>query len=384
MKKLIAFISCIVLFLAASSCSYQQISETGSDRTVIRMAMPKNVEDIKSLINAFETENPTVKIEKVDMPRSSAERHSLYVSAMSSGDSSIDLYWLDDGWIEEFVRYKYLEPLSDRIRLDESIYITDSYDVFSCGGQLYALPLAIDIDFIFYRKDIIKETPSEWTDIHKFIDSGDGILGFCMNNEISEDMIYDIIELKESMNCSYEETLEFYKKIMDSSVLEDDIGYISPFKIGNALFLKDCCSEWVELNEDISAVRGNVGAVVLPDGTGKHFINEYGLGINARSENKEYAKKFLEYLSISDNQRLLAREYGLMPVIADFYDDEMVLDINPHFYGVKEIVKNAIHYSDLDISGEAVVEIENLLKDYFNGKTDAKTVSDAFKRVYGG
>lgn len=383
MKRIIASILCTALAVSVTSCACDSIPETSQDRAVVRIAVPKNISDMELLVNTFEEKNPNVRIEKVDMPRSSAERHSVYVSAMSSGDSSIDMYWLDDSWTEEFAGYGYLEPLDGRIKPDESLYITNSCKVFSYGGNLYALPLAIDTDFIFYRKDIVNTPPADWAEIKKLVGSGNRINSLCVNDKISIDMIYDILDFKESMNCGYDEVLEFYKNTIDTNRQDNDVEYISPFKTGGAVFLKDGCSEWYELNDDISAVRGNVRAVMLPEGNGKRFIREYGLGINALSENKEYSMKFLEFLSVAENQRLLAREYGLMPVISGFYDDEMILDVNPHFYGVKEIIKEAQHYSELRIDGETDVILENALLDYFSGKTDVQTVCGAFEAVFG-
>lgn len=145
---------------------------------------------------------------------------SLYVSALSGKDSSIDIYWINDEWTKEFAEQKYIKALDGEILLDNSRYIIDAQERFSVNDSFYAMPVGMDTDVIFYRSDKIHNVPETW----------DGIINLCRNSDFMDipiklglttsdiqDMMYNIIEIKEAMGISYAETLNLYKEFIENT-----------------------------------------------------------------------------------------------------------------------------------------------------------------------
>ncbi len=53
-----------------------------------------------------------------------------------------------------------------------------------------------------------------------------------------------------------------------------------------------------------------------------------------------------------EQQRRLSRDTSLIPIIRELYDDEMILDANPHVKGIKQSVQNSSSFATVSINGE--------------------------------
>lgn len=374
-KKFIQLIIAAIVTAFCMGCSGGPPEEISArEVSVIKIIKPNYIPEFSRIVSEFTETNNDIQIKFVDAPLSTGERHQLYVSALSGRDESIDLYWINDEWTEEFAREGYILPIDGEIPVDSSSYIIDAKEMFSSEKGLYALPVGLDMDFIFFRRDAMRQSPQDWDGIMNECRRTDSEfpLSLCVENLDAQDMIYNVVEIKNSKGCSYPEALNIYKEIISDNADGDNIpiDYVSAFKTGNAPMLMGNAALWNKLNHSTSAVRGNVDMSMLPGDTAS-YVRGYGLAVNANSENKEAALRFLDFMNSKENQKSLSRECSVMPVIEALYEDDMIIDANPYIKSLGDIVKNTPTYESLNIRGEISKQAEEAIIKYLNNEETA-------------
>lgn len=376
MKK--AFILSVFVFVAAitAGCSPAEERISSQEVSVIKIIKPDYIPEFNNVITAFNEENAHIQVRFVDAPPASGQRHQMYVSALDGKDSSIDIYWINDEWTEEFVEEGYIIPLEDGFKTPQGKYIVDASSMFSYDGSLYALPIGLDMNYIFRRSDIIGKLPDNWYEItSECSKAANGIIPVSAENSDAQDMLFNIIEIKNAQHCSYAEALMIYKEIISDYYSSGGtaISFSSEFKTGNAVAMLGKSSMRYRLNENTSAVYGDVRMQQFPSGGEKRIICGYGLAINSNSKNKDAALRLMKFLNSNEAMKRLSRDCGVMPVIESLYDDDMVLDANPYMgENLKETVKNADSCGSYDISGESYRKIEEAFLKYFSDKQTAE------------
>lgn len=390
MKK---YLSLILIAIAMTSvCSgCTEYDEVKSEEvSVLKIIKPNNIPDFSEIVASFNEANTDIQVTFVDAPSSTDERHNFYVSALSGKDKTIDIYWMNDAWIEEFAQKNYLIPIEDDITIDNSRYIVDAEKQFSYNDSLYALPVGTDMDAIFYRSDKISELPDNWNGIIDLCRRSD--FGVSRNLGLEQfdtvDMINDIVQIKESMGYSYADTLNLYKDIIKEYSGEgtDILDSITLFKTGNTAIYMGKISLWNEFRSDTSSVKDSVNVAMLPaspDGSPVNNIRSYGLAINSNSENKEEAIKFLDFMNSKAQQRSLARETSVMPIIEELFSDDMVLEEMSYMEKTKEIIKNSVVSNSNSISGEDLKTLGNALTKFFNNEETANNTGEILNDLLG-
>lgn len=379
-KLLILFLLASVMLSMCSGCTVEKTVESAQAVTVLKVIKPNYISDFTQNIAEFNEANPDIQVKFIDAPTSTEKRHQLYVSALSGKDSSIDIYWINDEWTKEFVEQKYIKALDGEILLDNSRYIIDAQERFSVNDSFYAMPVGMDTDVIFYRSDKIHNVP----------ETRDGIINLCRNSDFGlpiklglttsdiQDMMYNIIEIKEAMGISYAETLNLYKEFIEEyKDIENYTDTIAAFKIGSAAMLMGNSSLWKKLNGDTSAVKGNIMVASLPNKN--QFVRSYALAINSNSKNQEAAIRFLDFMNGKEQQRRLSRDTSLIPIIRELYDDEMILDANPHVKGIKQSVQNSSSFATVSINGENLKKLEEALIKFFNNEETSMNTGKIFE-----
>lgn len=385
MKRVISFLICIAVILCLAGCEKPDAEREDAEVAVIKIMMPENIIGFREALDWFLENNPDIQVKIIDAPSETLARYSLYVSAMSGRDSSVDIYWLNDEWIREFAGFGYISPLPDGTEMDHSQYIVDIGDHFEYDGRLYALPIGVDMDQIYYRSDLLDSAPANWEEVAEIAgrERADIPYGICIEFKDGADMAYNIIQIKEATGQPYSEVLELYRDRLVSGLQDSEAGDMeSVFEMGDAWLLYDKVSAYNSVNNSRSGVRGKVLTALIPaDKTGLHLIRGYGLGINSNSNNKEAAVKLLDYLQSPDVQKKISRKCSLMPIMTDLYTDEMVLDDGAHFYGLKDVIETAVSYADMGIEGSSLVKLNDILKRYMKHEVDKATAGALFEEI---
>ena len=372
MKKII----CLVLLSAAAAvvtgCGGKNEAVENSGVTIVKIMKPGSISDFYDVLSDFTEENPDIRVKFVDAPTGTLERHGLYVSAMAERDSSVDIYWLNDEWTDEFAKYGYIRPFESDFEISHEQNITDTQNAFEYENRLYAMPIGVDTDILYYRNDTVASPPQDWN-----IPINENSIS--INCRDSADMIYNIIGIKRSMKVSFTETLKMYKQLIDGMDIENGDA-AAVFKNGKKAMYFGKASDYGGMNSSVSAIRGGFSIAPIPaDKAAGHFVRNYGLGINSNSENTDAALKVIDYLKREDVQRLLARSCSLMPVIRSLYDDEMVLYDNAHFKNLKNIAETADSYASLGVDNERIVRLSDALNMYLAGNINEETAGAVFE-----
>lgn len=376
-KRILSILAAAVI---CTGCANNVLPQNSHEPTVLKLSRPKHIPEFSKIVSDFNEYNSDIQIKFADAPSVTEERHQLYVSTLSGRDASVDIYWLNDEWIEEFAQKGYILPIDNEINPDDSRYIVDAKDWFSFDKKLYALPVGVDMDYVFYREDLIGKSPTNWDDVMAAVRSGSASARLCLESSDTQDMAYNLIQIKNAQNCSYDEALNMYKEIISSyDNLEDfPTDNISAFKTGSAAMLVGKGSLWRKFNSDTSAARGNVGvAAVFGKEPGKNLICAYGLAINANSKHKEAAIKFLDFINSKEAQRQLSRDCSVMPVIEELYSDAMILDANPYLKNAKDLIRKGIRYKDMGISGHTLKGVDSILLKFLSNKETSKNTGSA-------
>lgn len=192
MKKLItmtlAFALTATCFIGCGNANKNTQGGTTSDgKTVLKMALwdKDSTAYLQPMINAYETKNPDVKIELLDI--SSQEYQDKLSVMLSGGSDDVDIITVKDtpGYTS-MVSKKQLEPLDEYIKKDN--INLDSYsgiaEQLKIDDKLYELPFRSDFWLLYYNKDLFDKanveyptndmTWEQYEELAKKMSSGDG------------------------------------------------------------------------------------------------------------------------------------------------------------------------------------------------------------------
>lgn len=158
-------LSLILLFVLMSSLMFSTVAQ---DSVTVRYftfsAAPDYLEELDTIIAAFETENPTINIEVTTAPF--ADYFTLLQADVVSGDAP-DVFELN---YENFVTYASNGTLLniDEYLSGEAPYYPRALEAFQYNGEQLALPETFSTVLLFYNADLfdqagIEYPTTEWT-----------------------------------------------------------------------------------------------------------------------------------------------------------------------------------------------------------------------------
>ena len=160
-RKLTLLASLVVLVLAFSVASAQ---EPTTIRYFTFSAAPDHLEDLDTIIAAFEAENPDMNIEVATAPY--ADYFTLLQADVSGGDAP-DVFELN---YENFVTYADAGALLDLSGLvsEDAPFYPAALEAFNFEGAQLGLPATFSTVVLFYNKDLfdaagLEYPTNEWT-----------------------------------------------------------------------------------------------------------------------------------------------------------------------------------------------------------------------------
>lgn len=322
MKKILVLLLSGVMIFSLSGCIAKQGVVENNNIEVITMLKPKGIRGFEQIIDNYEKNHNNVNIKVVEITDSTNEIYKVYTTTLNSKDSDIDIYLMDEIWIDEFAQSGYLEPL--KLKIEEENYDANAIDFFTSDDVMYALPFVLDIGVLFYRKDRISETPKSWSDV---INTSPQPI---FEKKEDEDILCNCIELGEYLEDAYPYFTETGNEGGDSLKTR--------FKKGDINYYKGWSKDYAYFNDYAFDIGGNIG-VMIPD---IPVLGGYGLAISSFSEKKDTAQHFLEYISDSPNIRGILKKEGYIPVQKEFLSDKMFVDYNPCMKDIENTILKAV------------------------------------------
>lgn len=368
-KILTSIVSLALIGTLIAGCGSNVTSSTSSNTsknkpvTITYSTGKDSTPATQKLVEAFEKKYPNIKVKFQELPNSTDDQHNSYVTALSAGDSSIDVLAMDIIWTPEFAAADWLLPLDDKFTEEmREKFLPGPVEAVTYNGHVWAVPRFTDAGVLYYRKDIIDTPPKTWDELIQMskenVGKGGTKYGIVFQGNQYEGLVCDALELIGSNGGSVLEgdkvTINTPQAVAGLQYLIDLVKIAPPgvttyqeedarnvFQQGEAIFMRNWPYAWSLVNGDDSPVKGKVGIAPIPRGkdgeVGTPVLGGWNLGINKYSKHPEEAWKFIEFVTSEEGQKITALEGGNLPTIKSLYQDKEVLAKNPYwadFYDV--------------------------------------------------
>ena len=342
LKRKIRLLTAIILIMSVLiGCQSNKNEETKKENkegAEITLMIPDWGAPTEEMLAEFKAETGiTVKV----LPTAWDDTKSKISIAAAGKKAAADVIEVDWSWVGEFQNAGWLEPLEVDETTQKDI---PSVSYFKVGNQIYAVPYANGLRLAYINKDMlskagISEYPKTWTEAEAVFDKlkqnkiTDYPMLFPLNAEEKTTTSFltlaytrngKVFNNDDTLNKeSALDTLQLIKKYIDK-------GYINPASvstpgidtfrgINNAqgAFLIGPTSFITSSNDPkVSKVVGQITTIPVPgiDGPAKQTITfTEAVGVSAYSQNKEAAKKFVEWFSRPEIQLKLNKAINNTP-----------------------------------------------------------------------
>lgn len=342
LKRKIRLLTAIILimsvFIGCQSNKNEETKKENKEGAEITLMIPDWGAPTEEMLAEFKAE--TGIIVKV-LPTAWDDTKSKISIAAAGKKAAADVIEVDWSWVGEFQNAGWLEPLEVDETTQKDI---PSVSYFKVGNQIYAVPYANGLRLAYINKDMlskagISEYPKTWTEAEAVFDKlkrnkiTDYPMLFPLNAEEKTTTSFltlaytrngKVFNNDDTLNKeSALDTLQLIKKYIDK-------GYINPASvstpgidtfrgINNAqgAFLIGPTSFITSSNDPkVSKVVGQITTIPVPgiDGPAKQTITfTEAVGVSAYSQNKEAAKKFVEWFSRPEIQLKLNKAINNTP-----------------------------------------------------------------------
>lgn len=342
----------------------------------LRVLMPApDIPPMRPLVQAFEQENPRIRIELVEGPNAGNLVEDLYTSAFLLGDSPYDLINMDVIWTPKFAAAGWLMDLTNRVSEQDLARFTDA-DVQAGYYQdrLYRLPMRSDAGMLYYRRDLLEqagmEPPRTFDDLMRiskklqqnkaanwgflwqgrqyeglvtvFVEVLEGYGGFWVNPETRE-VGLDRPETVQAVNFLRSTINQGVSPPGVTTYIEEDTRRL--FQSGQAVFMRNWPYAWGLFNQEDSRVRGKVGIMPMVSAAGNESgacLGGWGMGISKFTPHPEEAWKAVQFLTSNAALRPFTLKEGYMPAVESFYNDPQITAKYSHFPQLESVSRTAV------------------------------------------
>jgi multiple sugar transport system substrate-binding protein len=329
----------------------------------------------KEQLQEFHRLHPNIRVVYQATPSSASDRHTLYVTWLSSHSADIDVLNLDVIWVPEFAAAGWLLPM-DAATAAAGFSLDDFLPAgLACSryqGKLYALPWFADAGLLYYRKDLYTAAgmtpPKTFADLLKVrgLKQQFGLpYGFLFQGQTYEGLVCVVLEFMWSNGGGIFD--EAGKLIFDSSrnrealetlvnlIYRDEVSPLAvatfqeedcrhAFEQGYSVLMRNWPYAYPLLNQSDSRVQGKFGVLSLVHGPYGKSASCFGggcLGINTFSRHPAAAWKLVHFLLSRKNLKQRAQVLGMLPPIGSLYDDPDLEAQFPYLNRLKEVFLHA-------------------------------------------
>jgi len=379
--SVILVIAALIIYIFTTVGGYDQIEDT-----VTKIYYADNISPChETLIDRFNTEyKGEIELVPVSLPFSkfsTNDRKELLARTLRSRSSRIDIFAVDLIWVPRFARW--CMPL-DSIFTDDkrNAIIKPALESCTYNERLYAMPLYIDVGLMYYRKDIINTlsnseqvveklkrsmTWNEFLELSKRLSSHHGPYFMYPANNF-EGLVCFFLAGINSNNASIfsGDSIQLCQPKIDE-VLQFLIDLVNKYKLTPSVVTKyddfQCCLEadkrdaiffvgWPGFRKHFEGFINkperaeNLGITAIPHfegGIPSHVYGGWNLMISKHSENKDAAIKFIQFAQRPENQKMLYKSCGYLPIINSVYNDTAFVNSEPDLKFYKQLIDMGFH-----------------------------------------
>ena len=347
-----------------SSSQSGPVDYSNASGTIVWAAPPITGNLRQDLIAQFEKKYPKIKVTLQSQSSDTDTNKSSLTTTIGGGSATPDVYMGDVIWPAQFANSQLAMPLNGKLP-------SSFFNRFSSGlvqgatykGNIYAVPFFADSGFLYYRKDLLKKAnlpvPTSWAQVQSDSQTlqKDGLVqyGFVWQGDSYEGLTCDFMEyltdaggqvLNSQGKANIDtpqalKALKFMRGLITSGVSPSAVTTFQEpdsenvFIQGKAAFQRNWTYVW---NDSQSAknskVVGKVGVTVLPTfggGGGYSTVGGWDLYVNPHTKNLAADLAFLNWMTGTQAQTILATQYTELPTNASVASNPAVKKVSPVF-----------------------------------------------------
>lgn len=344
----------VAAVLALAGCGGGADKEKANGQVTLKMVEsltnPTRTETIKGLLEGFEKENPTIKVDLISPPTDSADQK---IQQMLQSGKGIDVLEARDITVGSFGTNKWLYDMSaDLEGWDGWDKLTENAVSYSKQeGKTYYIPYGFYGLSLFYRSDLVKEAgfdgpPESWQDLidqsEKLNDPAANKFGYAFRggpnansnavavieaytaDQVDKDNAFMLTNGKTifaapEAQTAMDDYLELFKKgSPPSSVAWGYPEMVQGFSNGSTAFLLQDPEVIATIKESTSIKEDqwNVAPLLVgPTGKAIQPVASAGWGVAQSSEHKPEAVKLIQYLAQGEPATTFSKENSLVPIL---------------------------------------------------------------------
>jgi multiple sugar transport system substrate-binding protein len=309
-------------------------------------------------IATFEATNPDIQVEIIRAKASSDERREQFSADLDNGETTVDVYVLDDSWLAEFAAGGWMVTLDLYIQasgLEMDDFLPATVQASVVNGQIMALPWTADGGLVYYRQDLLAQSgyspPEGWPELQTLAletrAQGNLPYGFVWQGAPYESLTCNTLEyvwanggdvldsegLPVFDSPQTRAALQQMEDLLASGASPEEVTdfgeaqSLEVFQEGDAALMRNWSFAWAEVQGSASDVAGQVGVAPLP----VPCLLGQSLVLSAHSMHPEQAFRFMAFLTGYDQQLHLAQQLGQPPALEAAYHDAELLVTRPVF-----------------------------------------------------
>lgn len=382
-----------------AACGGSSSSTSSGPVTIQFAALVDNTGEQTAEINKFNQMNTgKINVQYVQLPPVATDQYSKFVTAFQSGSATPDVVHIDVTWPAQFATPGWLAPLDSYV---SSSYLSQFWpsaaNVGKVNGHIYGIQRYMDIGMLYYRTDLVQKygggTPPRTRDDLQAMatkilagEAGNGVkYGYLLPGKKIEVAVDEWLEYiwgaggnigqPGSLNVSgstqvaglqYMHDLIYTLKLAPSGTdtyANNDI--LALFENGLAPFMRNWTFAYALANNPSkSKVAGKVGVtttLATAGNTGHGCTGGWVLAINANSQHKDEAWKFIDYMLSKDTQTSLSMNAGLISSRPDVVNDATVQAKVSYFNQLSTILNSGnnrpqlVHYNQFTTPLQAAI-----------------------------
>jgi len=397
-KRVMAGVGATALGPVLAACGSGS-STTSGPVTMQYAALVDNTGEQTTEISKFNQMNAgKINVQYVQLPQVATDQYSKFVTAFQSQSPTPDVVHVDVTWPAQFATPGWLAPLDQ--------YVSNSYlgqfwpsaaSLGKINGHIYGIQRYMDIGMLYYRTDLVQKygggTPPQTRDDIQAMatkilagEAGNGIkYGYLLPGKKIEVIVDEWLEFiwgaggdigrpgnltvngpTQVAALQYMHNLIYTLKLASSGTdtyAPNDI--LALFNNGLAPFMRNWTFAFaIANNPSNSKGAGKVGVTTTLATTGNSghgCTGDWVLAINANSQHKDEAWKFIDFMLSKDTQTSLSTNAGLISSRPDVVNDPTVQAKVPYFKQLATILNSGnnrpqlVHYNQFTTPLQAAI-----------------------------
>lgn len=368
--------------------------EASTEKQVIKFAaQADSTPATQAVIDAFNASQEEYVVEWVEFTNDSAQMHDQLITSLSSGSDEYDVLSMDVVWAGEFAGAGYIEPLDVKMSeagINAADYNAGSMTAGNYKGKQYTLPFFSDLGLLYYRSDIVSAEEAavlesgEYTyaDLaamaEKYVGEGGTEFGFVYQSKQYEGLTCNVTEFTKGYT-DIKAGLETMKTFTDAAWTPEDIlNYTegethTQFTEGKAVFARNWPYQYGIIKGDESPLTPEqTGVAPLPNGG---TVGGWLLGLNKNSDVADGAWTFLQYVTGTEGQKIMATQGGYLPGYNVVLSDEDVKANNEmlQFDGFQKALTSTLSRPVSPEYSKTSDEVQVNVHKYLSGSSDLET-----------